>query len=158
MFTVSLFIFIVWIILNAKITLEIIVFGLGILALVWSLLYILLPNSFHFRFSLMDLPGIIRYLWILVMEVIKANIDMIKIVLFVDEKDLRPAVTRIDCHLNSKLAITALTSSITLTPGTITVAVNQDELYIHALDISMLEGIDDSIFVKKLKELEGQDG
>lgn len=155
MVVVSILMFIAWIILNGKMTLEIVLFGLGIILLVNLLVYTLVPKAHRHGYPASKMLKTLDYIRIVVIEVIKANIDMIKIVLFVDEKDLTPAVQKIHTELKGNIAITALTSSITLTPGTITVAVNENELLIHALDESMLDGIDDSIFVHKLTELEG---
>lgn len=155
MLTVSVLIFIAWLILNAKITLEVALFGLLIVLLVNIIVHAIVPEKHRHRYPLSKAIKTLEYIYIVVVEVIKANIDMIKIVLFVDEKDLVPSVTTFKTDLKGNMAITALTSSITLTPGTITVAVTEDELMIHALDIGMLEGIDDSIFVHKLRELEG---
>ena len=45
-------------------------------------------------------------------------------------------------------------NSITLTPGTFTVSMNDENLLIHAIRKSNLDGIEESIFVEKLQELE----
>lgn len=155
MISLSILVFIAWIILNGRLTVEIALFGLAIIAVVWLLILVLVPKEHRHRYPLLKGDRVIQFIWILLVEVIKANVDMVRIVLFVDEADLTPAYTKIRPGLRGRVGLTALTSSITLTPGTITVAANDEELYIHALDISMLEGINESIFVQKLKELEG---
>ena len=48
----------------------------------------------------------------------------------------------------------ALANSITLTPGTITVSLKDDTYEVHCLDKGLSEGIEDSCFVKLLKEME----
>ena len=50
-----------------------------------------------------------------------------------------------------------LANSITLTPGTITVAMEEDELTVHALDVSLAAGMDDSVFVHMLRRMEAID-
>lgn len=154
MFPLYLLVFIAWLILNEKVTLEIIIIGVLLILLVGIVHHLLVPPQHRHGFPFRKMPQTIAYLWLLLVEVIKSNIEMIKIVLFVKEEELTPALTRVKSGLKTNIGITALTSSITLTPGTITVAAYQDELYIHALDESMLDGIDDSIFIHKLKELE----
>lgn len=47
-----------------------------------------------------------------------------------------------------------LANSITLTPGTITVSLSDDEYVVHCLDKSLAQGIDSSIFVELLEKME----
>jgi multicomponent Na+:H+ antiporter subunit E len=48
-----------------------------------------------------------------------------------------------------------LANSITLTPGTITIHLEDGKFGIHAIDAPLGEGIEDSGFVRKLKNIEG---
>ena len=50
-----------------------------------------------------------------------------------------------------------LANSITLTPGTITVLLEEDEYVVHCLDKSLAEGINSSIFVSMLRKMERMD-
>jgi len=50
-----------------------------------------------------------------------------------------------------------LANSITLTPGTITVSLDDDEYTIHCLDASLAEGLENSEFEKALMKLEMED-
>ena len=45
-------------------------------------------------------------------------------------------------------------NSITLTPGTITVSLSDDEYVVHCLDKELAQGIDSSVFVELLKRIE----
>ena len=47
-----------------------------------------------------------------------------------------------------------MANSITLTPGTITVAIEGNEFVVHCLDKSFAEGIEDSVFVKLLQKMD----
>jgi multicomponent Na+:H+ antiporter subunit E len=47
-----------------------------------------------------------------------------------------------------------LANSITLTPGTITLDCRGDELTVHCLTEEMAEGLEETIFEKKLKRIE----
>ena len=71
--------------------------------------------------------------------------------------EIDPVVVRFRTDLKSKAAKVALANSITLTPGTITVDLEGDELIIHALDAELVEGIDESIFVRLLRKMEAMD-
>ena len=49
-----------------------------------------------------------------------------------------------------------LANSITLTPGTITVSVEGDRFCVHYLDKELADGVEDSVFVELLKEMEAE--
>lgn len=149
-----LLIFAVWLILNGKITLEICVFGLVLsAALFWFLCrfmdYSLKKEIMAFRLF----PMMVRYLWVLIQEIVKANITVIGIILS-PELEPEPALAYFDTDLKSDLARAVLADSITLTPGTITVSVEKNTFCVHCLDRQLAEGLDDSVFVKLLEEME----
>ena len=149
-----LLLFVFWIILNGNITREILLFGVVISMIVYKFTYksTRLTSSLE-RKALKKLPLIIKYLAILVFEVYKANIEIIKQVLS-PHPEIKPTLKYFKADLRSRISLVALANSITLTPGTITVTMNEDELLIHALKVEYLDGIEESIFVEKLKELE----
>ena len=146
--------FVFWIILNGNVTTEIILFGLGICLVIYKFAYrsTRLTSSLEKK-AVRKLSSIIEYLAILVFEVYKANIEIINQVLS-PNPEIKPALKYFKADLNSRISLVALANSITLTPGTITVSMNEDELLIHALKEEYLDGIEDSIFVDKLKKLE----
>lgn len=97
---------------------------------------------------------IIRYLVILVIEIFKANIEMIRIVLFEDAADEHPSIGKFDSHLKSDTTKTMLAHAITLTPGTITIGITDDVFYVTSMNPDMLDGIEESDFVHLLHQLE----
>lgn len=146
--------FIFWIILNGNITTEIILFGIVLSAVVTVFSYKTIRVSKELEKKVVKKMGkIIIYLGILVVEIIKANIDIIKLVL-TKEPEISPTLMPMKAHVKSRISRVALANSITLTPGTITVSMNEDDLLIHAIVKSNLDGIEESIFVEKLQELE----
>ena len=50
-----------------------------------------------------------------------------------------------------------LANSITLTPGTITVSVEGDKFLVHCLDKELAAGLEDSVFVELLEEMEAKE-
>ena len=50
--------------------------------------------------------------------------------------------------------LVALANSITLTPGTITVDLHDNHFTVHALDASLVDGLDDGVFVQQLMDME----
>ncbi|MDY0098994.1 MAG: Na+/H+ antiporter subunit E [Bacteroidales bacterium] len=82
-----------------------------------------------------------RYLWFLVylfifiIECIKANFDVAYRVLH-PAMPIRPGIVKIKTTLRSGFAKTMLANSITMTPGTITVDIIDDSLYVHWIYVS----------------------
>ena len=71
-------------------------------------------------------------------EVIKANLNMARIC-FGGCKDINPGIVKIPTELKSDYGLGALSNSITLTPGTITMEVTEEDgqnyLYVHWIDV-----------------------
>jgi multicomponent Na+:H+ antiporter subunit E len=72
----------------------------------------------------------IVYLFVFIWECIKANIDVAYRVLH-PSMPIRPGIVRVKTTLKSDLAKMLLANSITMTPGTISVDIIDDYLYIH---------------------------
>jgi multicomponent Na+:H+ antiporter subunit E len=78
----------------------------------------------------------IRYGFIFARALIKANVDVAKIVLR-PRANFRPGFLAVPMRAETDFEITTLANSITLTPGTITVHVVREHriIVIHALDV-----------------------
>lgn len=72
----------------------------------------------------------ILYIPYLLWHIILANFDVAFRVIS-PEMPLKPGIVKVKTSLTTDMARTALANSITLTPGTMTVDINGDELYIH---------------------------
>lgn len=92
------------------------------------------------RFYLRPLFKSISLAFIFIIELIKANIHVFKIVIS-KEINITPAFFAYPTELTKAWEISLLSQMITLTPGTVVVAVSDDQktLYIHAIDFSNLE-------------------
>ena len=69
---------------------------------------------------------------------------------------MEPVIVKVHTNLKTETARVILANSITLTPGTITVSLVDQELLVHCLDKSLAEGMEDSEFVRLLEKLEGE--
>lgn len=146
--------FLIWIIFNGQLTLEIAAFGVVVAGVMYFFICKFLGYSPRMdRIVLRKAAGIIQYLFVLIKEIIKANVSLIRMVLSV-RYEIEPAVVCFRVDLKTKAARVLLANSITLTPGTITVSLKEDEYVVHCLDKSLAKGINDSIFVKLLEKLE----
>jgi len=74
------------------------------------------------------------YLPVFFLHMIRANLDVAYRVLHRDVP-IRPGIVRVKTTLKSDLGLTFLANSITLTPGTLTVDIIGDEMYIHWINI-----------------------
>ena len=99
------------------------------------------------------LPRVLFYLALLFIEIVKANLQVIRLVLS-PVIEVEPCLVRFRTDLRSEAARVALANSITLTPGTLTVSLEGNDLLIHALDRDMARGVDESVFVRHLRRME----
>ena len=88
----------------------------------------------------------IIYLFIFTWECIKANFDVAYRVLH-PGLPVKPGIVRVPVQLKSDMAKTMLANSITMTPGTITVDILDNELYVHWIYVSTQ---DPSKYVEKI--------
>ncbi len=154
-----LLLFAAWVIFNGNITAEIVILGLGIAALVFAFMCKFMDYSLQKeKLFYQKIFLFLAYVIVLVKEIIKANVGVVQIVLSRNEIP-EPVIVKFRTTLKSEVARVILANSITLTPGTITVSLEGDELTVHCLDKSLAEGMEDSIFVKMLEKMEvGLDG
>ena len=151
--------FIAWIIFNGRITLEILLFG-AVISTVMSCFICKYMNynpqkEKNFYRNILPFCG---YLFLLIKEILIANIAVFRLILNGNEV-VEPIIVRIKPDLKSEFLRVILANSITLTPGTITVSISEEELVVHCLDKSLAEGMEQSQFVKMLQKMErgGQD-
>lgn len=146
--------FALWVVLNGKWTTEIGVFGLVFAAAAYAFTWKYMGYSPKVDIALVRrVPSALRYGVNLVVEIIKANIVVTKMIL---KPDFVPApqLVHFDVDLKKNRHLVALANSITLTPGTITVDLDDHHFVVHALDASLVDGLDDGSFVQQLMKME----
>lgn len=143
-----------WIILNGRVTAEIVILGCVFSAVFyWFTCKYLGRTAEDEKKWFRRVPRMAKYLVVLVYEIFKANFDVIRLILSPSvEVEPRLVHLRTDLKTDSKRAL--LANSITLTPGTITVRLKGEHLQVHCLDCSLAEGLGDSSFVHLLREME----
>ncbi len=129
---VALFILslIFWLLLTYNLTIPNIIVG-SIASLITSLIF--------GKYFLKDVVPFLqpqRYFWLMVYlfiftwECIKANFDVAYRVLH-PAMPIKPGIVRVKLGLKTNIAKTILANSITMTPGTISVDIIGDEIYVH---------------------------
>ena len=87
--------------------------------------------------------GIVFWLFIFPVELIKANVDVAKRC-FTGCKNVNPGIVKIPVDLKSMYGQAALANAITLTPGTITMEIIEEEgqtyYYVHWIDAKLPGG------------------
>ena len=104
--------------------------GLSILFVIWMC----------FRMAILDketVPylssplSVIYFFW-LFKEIVKANVQVVKAVLSPD-MEVSPTMIKVPSDPGTEIGKTMFGNSITLTPGTVTVEMSDDEILVHAL-------------------------
>ncbi len=121
-----------WIVLTASLALHELVMGAVCSAFVGALTVSLLGRALDPRITpsvLLRLPVfMVRLVW----EIIKANIDVARIILN-PRLPIDPRIVEYRTYLPGDLPRTVFSDSITLTPGTVTVELRGDLLNVHCL-------------------------
>lgn len=146
--------FLLWIIFNGRITPEITIFGLVISAAIYWFVCRFMDFSPKTELMYLKKSGlIIQYLCCLVSEIVLANFATMSLICS-SRRVVEPVLVEFDTHFKTDAARFMLANSITLTPGTITVAVDGGRFTVHCLDKSMAGGMESSVFVELLKKIE----
>lgn len=147
--------FLCWIIFNQNFTLEIAIFGIVISAAMYAFSCKFMGYSVRKDLFIMKkLPQIFAYIFVLVWEVIKANVALFRFYITHTDEERTPVIVTFHTRLKTKTARVFLANAITLTPGTITMSVSEDEFKVHCYDKSMAKGLDDTVFERRLLKLE----
>lgn len=87
--------------------------------------------------------GLLAYIPTFLVELVKANVDVAKRV-FGGCKDINPGIVKVPVGLKSEYGQSMLANSITLTPGTITMEITEEDdqtyYYIHWINVAAESG------------------
>jgi multicomponent Na+:H+ antiporter subunit E len=123
-----------WIAANSSLAIESVAAGALISAIlaylftqktdIWQDIHFTPSRLYHF----------IRYTTVFVVELVRANINMMRYV-YSPRIDIRPGVVKVKTALKSPVGRLALANSIALTPGSLVLDIKDDTLFIHWLDV-----------------------
>lgn len=146
--------FALWVILNGRWTPEIGAFGVVFAAVAYAFSCKFIGYSPSVDVALIRrVPGAVRYGVTLLREIVKANVTVIRMIL---DKDFEPEPQLVHFYADLKRGrhLVTLANSITLTPGTITVDLQDNRYLVHCLDQSLVEGLNDGVMISMLEEME----
>lgn len=130
--------FLIWIILTQSFNPQELFTGL----LVSSLIALISPSIAGKRvrnwFNIKRYYFLVFYLFYFIWQMIKSNLDVAKRVIN-PKLPINPGIVKVKTKLKSRSGKLALANSITLTPGTLTVDVVDQYLYIHWIDVKFTD-------------------
>lgn len=148
------FLFLFWIILSPSINIESIV--AGVIVCSGIVLYskdILFNDNEVTLYRISNIKKFLSFIWCLIVEVIKANIQVAKIVLS-PSMPISPKFVKVPINIKKDFNKVMYGNAITLTPGTLTVDIEEDNYIIHALTEDAANDLIDSILEKQVIRLE----
>ena len=143
--------FLLWLLLTGELSLHACLWGAAVSAAItwfcWKYLdyRVALPRPGR-------LWGWARYLVCLLAEMLKAGFVVMRLV-YTRGRNMRPLLVWFDTPLTEDRDRVVLANSITLTAGTITVTAADGRFCVHALDASLAEDIEDSVFQRRLENM-----
>ena len=148
--------FLLWMLFNGKWTLELAVVGLVLSGVLYGAVCALTGEGLLLDLKLLKrLPALLELLAVLLVEIFKANLQVIRWIYHSREETVHPAIVSFQSGLRTEAARAMLVCCITLTPGTIVADLEEDCFVVHCLDATLASDLDRSGFIRCLKKLEG---
>ncbi|QTR55156.1 Na+/H+ antiporter subunit E [Thiothrix unzii] len=123
-----------WLMLSGKLDTDVLIVG-AVASLIIALLYRDGLSFFtEFRFTPQAIVAGFRYYGYFLQELFKSNLKMAAIVLS-PSLPITPGIVKVRTRLKSRMGRLMLANSITLTPGTLTVEMAGEWLYIHCVTV-----------------------
>lgn len=144
-----------WVLLNGQWTAEIAIVGLIVCAALYAFMCAFMGYSPRNEWKIARrIPRILGYFVYLVGEVFKSSFAVMKLI-WSPTMVIEPEVTSFRTRLRTDAGKVVLANSITMTPGTITIDVQEDEFLIHCLDTSFDVGQEGFEMEDRVMKLEG---
>ena len=124
----------VWLLLTWSLDIQNIVAGIIVVFLCTIFIGHLFFDNVIKIFNPRRIIWFLYYIPVFLLHMVKANFDVAYRVLHMNIP-IRPGIVKVKTTLKSDLGLTFLANSITLTPGTLTVDIIGDELYIHWINV-----------------------
>lgn len=142
----TLFLFVLWLLLTSALNLQNIVIGLMVSYAIALLYTKMFKEETVEKISVL---GALNYIYILLKNLVISNIQINKRILRKD-MNISAAVVMVKTDLGSDWKKLLLANSITLTPGTLTLDIKDDALFIHTLEYE--EGMDTKEIIKEFED------
>jgi multicomponent Na+:H+ antiporter subunit E len=127
--------FTVWLLLNNSLRYDILIVGGGLALFLSIVFYRFNKGMDSLKLNPKAILYLIIYMFVFLVELIKSNIDVALIVIS-PSLPINPGIVKVKTKLKTKMGRLLLANSITLTPGTLSVEIKGDFLYIHWINVS----------------------
>ena len=149
-----IFLYLMWFVFNGRVTLEIAVIGAFVCGGIYAFICRFLGYGLKKEIAVFKIiSNWLKYFFILFISIIKSNLSVIKLILFPSKKKSSVLIT-FNPSISDIGKMCVLANSITITPGTYTVGIENGVFTVHCLSEEFSEGIEDSDFVRELKKME----
>ena len=149
----AILLFLLWIIWNGKVSVEILLFGAALTALAMLFAIKLLGYSLESeRRFWRNLPLFLRYVAVLIAEILRSAAAVGAIALSPGKRP-DPVIIEFHSGLPTDFQNVLLANSITLTPGTFTLFQEGDRFMVHCLRREFADGMGDSRFIELLRKM-----
>jgi multicomponent Na+:H+ antiporter subunit E len=124
----------VWILLTSSLQIATILVGV-VVSLIIALLFGIKAEVFgEINLNPKSIINLIAYTFVFIWELIKSNIDVARRVLS-PSLPIKPGIVKVKTKLKSKTGRMVLANSITLTPGTLSIDIKDEFIYVHWIDV-----------------------
>ena len=148
----ALALFALWMLLEGRWTLEIVLTGIVLSALIYLFCWKFLDYSPRREWAVIRrIPRAGAYLFWLIGQIFVAGFMTMSRIW--SGREVKPHLVSFRTALRSDAAKVLLSQSITLTPGTLTVDQRDGRFLVHALDDAFTEGLQDSDMEKRIAKL-----
>lgn len=124
-----------WVLLNGSLAADVFLVGIAAAVLIAVFFRDSLAVFSELRTSPRALGTAVRYVFFFAKELVKSNLALAAIVLS-PALPLAPGIVKVRTKLKSRMGRMLLANSITLTPGTLTVELDGEWLYIHWVSVA----------------------
>lgn len=100
-------------------------------------------------------PRMLLYLPYLALEIVKANVDVARRIVS-PRMPIGPRVFHTRATQRSDLGRTVYANSITLTPGTVSIDIDGDDITVHALTAEAQSGVENDEMNRRVARVEGK--
>ena len=158
-FVTFVILFVFWLLLSGMFEIFPLALGAAASAVVaWFSSHLLFPGG-KVGVSLRPVMGMLLYLPWLFWQIVVANLQVARIVLHPRMMELiNPQIVRFQTRLKSPFARVTFGQSITLTPGTITINIDDQEFTVYALTDSTAESLPGEMEKRVIAALEKEQG
>ena len=150
----ALIMFAFWIFLSGKFSLILLLSGLISSLLVSYMSNDLLIGNGDIKLGFIRTIRFIRFLPWLLWQIVLANIDLALRTLH-PKMPINPMLINFKNNLKTDLGMVILANSITLTPGTVTIDVNENEFLVHVISEKAAQSLISGEMQARVKKIEG---